>query len=268
MDSSILDQVYAFLSVKAPSILLAIVTLIIGFIIIGYISRIINNIFKARQVEHSLSSFLSSLMNVGLKVMLLLSVAGMLGIQTTSFIAIFTALAFAIGTALSGSLGNFASGVLILLFKPYKVGDLVTLNDKTGTVSGIHIFNTELITVDNKKIILPNSMVTSNPITNISGQGVIRVDMQFKVSSDEDIDKVRSVIKAVADKNDIILKEPGIDVLVNSLTDTGIKFDIRPWCKSEHFWDVYYYMQEGIKKAFVREAIKGPQYFDSFSSGH
>ena len=214
---------------------------------------------QKRGFDSTIRPFLASIVNVGLKVMLLLSVAGMFGIETTSFVAIFAALAFAIGSALSGSLGHFASGVILLIFRPYKVGDLVSIGGgQTGVVNEIQVFNTVLLTLDNKKIIIPNGVVTSNIMTNISGQGTIRVDMTFNVAGSSDIDLVRATIQKVADASPLILKTPPIDILVNELPVGMIEFSVRPWCDSAYFWDVYFYMKENIKKTFDKEGINFP----------
>ena len=143
---------------------------------------------------------------------------------------------------LQGSLGHFASGVLLLVFKPYKVGDLVELDGKVGHVQGIQVFNTVIKTQDNKTIIIPNGLVTSNTITNISGEGLIRVDLTFGIGYSDDIDKARQVMQQVADKNDKILKTPPIDILVSELADSSVNFAVRPWCHPDDYWDVYFYM--------------------------
>jgi small conductance mechanosensitive channel len=243
-----------------PKIATALFTLVIGLWIISWITRLLDGTMQKRGFDSTIRPFLASLVSVGLKVMLLLSVAGMFGIETTSFIAIFTALAFAVGTALSGSLGHFASGVLLLIFRPYKVGDLVSIGGgQTGVVEEIQVFNTVLLTPDNKKIIIPNGVVTSNIMTNISGQGTIRVDMTYNVAGNADIDKVRACIKRVADASPLILKNPAVDILVNELPVGMTEFAVRPWCNSANYWDVYFYMKEEIKKAFDREGIALPK---------
>lgn len=214
---------------------------------------------RKRGAEASVIPFVTSIIMVLLKVMVLISVAGMFGIETTSFIALLGGAGLAVGLALQGSLAHFASGVMILFFRPYKVGDLVSIAGFTGTVDSITVFNTILKTVENKHIIIPNGSVTSGAITNISGQGTIRVDMQYAVSSAEDIDKVRRVVQSVADASPLILKEPAIDILVNGHEIGITKFDVRPWCRSEHYWDVYYYMQENVKKQFVVNGVQAPK---------
>ncbi|MEL6865035.1 MAG: mechanosensitive ion channel domain-containing protein [Bacteroidota bacterium] len=241
-------QITEMLVLYAPKVVGAILTLIIGFWIIGAITNSAKRAMANRNIDETIRPFLASLISVGLKVMLLLSVAGMFGVETTSFVAIFGAMAFAIGMALQGSLGHFASGVLLLVFKPYRVGDLVDLGGSVGVVQEIQVFNTVLLTPDNKKIIIPNGVVTSGVITNISGQGEIRVDMTFGIGYTDDIDKAKKVMQSVADSCPQVLKEKPVDIFVAELADSSVNFVVRPWCKSEQYWDVYFYMHENIKK--------------------
>jgi small conductance mechanosensitive channel len=257
--SNLVPEASNFLLAYGPKIITALLTLVIGLWVINWVAKLLDMSMTKRGMDSSVRSFINSLIGVGLKVMLLLSVAGTFGIQTTSFIAIFTALAFAVGTALSGSLGHFASGVLLLVFRPYKVGDLVTLAGQTGTVENIQVFNTVLLTPDNKTIIIPNGTVTSGIITNISSAGNIRVDMTFNTAAHADIDQVRSVIQGVADASSLISKTTPIDIFVNNNPVGMTEFAVRPWCKSEHFWDVYFYMQENVKKALTAANIPAPK---------
>jgi small conductance mechanosensitive channel len=243
----------------APKLLLAVITLIIGFRVANKLASLTSKILRKRKVDNTVIPFLSNIVSVLLKVVVLISVAGIFGVQTTSFIAILASAGLAIGLALQGSLGHFASGVLLLTFRPYKVGDLVVIGGFTGEVEEIQVFNTVLRTLDNKKIIIPNGSVTTGPITNISGQGTIRVDMQYSVSGAEDIDKVTKVIKSVSDACPFLLKNKPTDILVNS-QEIGITiFDVRPWCSSEQYWNTYYFMQENIKRSFVSEGIIAPK---------
>lgn len=254
-----LEQIRSMLIDYAPKVVGAILMLIIGFMIIGWVSRLVSKSLQRRNVDESVRPFLVSLISVGLKVVLLLAVAGMFGIETTSFVAIFGALAFAIGMALQGSLGHFASGVLILIFKPFKVGDLVEIGGgKVGSVEQIQVFNTILKTLDNKRVIIPNSLVTSNVITNISGQGTIGVELTFGIGYGDDIDKARKIILETGKSCQHILENPAQGVVVSSLGDSSVNLATRPFCKSEHYWDVYFYMQENVKKAFDKEGVSIP----------
>jgi small conductance mechanosensitive channel len=171
----------------------------------------------------------------------------------------FGALAFAVGLALQGSLGHFASGVLLLVFKPYKVGDLVTIGGgQTGTVTEIQVFNTILKTLDNKKIIIPNGVVTDNVITNISGQDIIGVELTFGIGYGDDIDKARAVILQVGKECPYILDDPAQAVVVAELGDSSVNLATRPFAKSGDYWPAFFYLQEHVKKAFDREGISIP----------
>ena len=177
----------------------------------------------------------------------------------TSFIAIFSALAFAIGLALQGSLGHFASGVMLLVFKPYKVGDLVTIGGgQTGTVEAIQVFNTVLMTLDNKRIFVPNGVVTGNVITNISGQDIIGVELTFGISYGDSIDKAREAILKVGKECPWILEDPAQGAVVASWGDSSVNLASRPFCKSEHYWQTFFYMNEHVKKEFDRVGISIP----------
>lgn len=246
------------LTAYAPKVAGALLTLLIGFWMVGRVARLIRKTMEKSKIDDSVAPFLSSLISVGLKILVLLTVARMFGIETTSFVAIFTALAFAIGTALQGGLGHFASGVLVLIFKPYKVGDLVVVGGQQGRVKEIQVFNTVLATLDNKRIIVPNGLVTSNIITNISGQGTIGVELTFSISYTSNIDKAREIILEVGKTCPYILDDPAQRVVVASLANNSVDLATRPFCQSEHYWETYFYMNENVKKAFDREGISIP----------
>jgi small conductance mechanosensitive channel len=254
-----LEKLNELLTIYAPKVAGAILTFIIGFWIIGRLNKVINGSMKKRGVDGTVRTFLTSLISVGLKVLVLLSVASMFGIETTSFVAIFGAMAFAIGMALQGSLGHFASGVLILIFKPYKVGDLVDLaGGNVGTVKEIQIFNTILVTLDNKHIIIPNGVVTSNVMTNISGQDTIGVELTYGIGYNDDIDKARAAILKVSQECPWILDNPAQGVVVGELGDSSVNLNTRPFCKSEHYWDTFFFMQEHVKKELDKQGISIP----------
>lgn len=254
-----IDQIKLLAMAYAPKLALALLTLIVGFWVANKVSHIVSLALRNRKVEETVIPFLVSIVSVVLKVMVLISVAGMFGIETTSFIALVGAAGLALGLALQGSLGHFASGVLLLTFRPYKVGDLITAAGFTGEVESIQIFETVLKTLDNKRIFIPNGAVTSGPIVNISGQGTIRVDMVFTVAADEDISKVRAAVQKAADACPHILKNPAVDILVNGGPLGAMNFDVRPWCDSAHYWDVYYFMQENVKIQFELSGVRDPK---------
>jgi len=192
----------------APKLALAIVTLIIGLWIISVVTNILGKALIASKTDKTLIPFLRSLTSWGLKVLLFISVASMVGIATTSFVAVLGAAGLAIGLALQGSLANFAGGVLLLVFRPYKIGDLIESQGNLGIVKEIQIFNTILTTFQNKTVVLPNSAVSSNAITNVTANGTIRVDMEVGISYDSNIDEAKKVILDTIAKNDKVLKDP------------------------------------------------------------
>lgn len=247
----------------APKVLLGILTLIVGFWVIKKIVGLSNKAIRASGMDETLSKFLSSLVSIVLKVMLFLSVAGMFGVNTTSFIAIFSALMVGIGMALNGTLGHAAAGVMLMIFKPFKVGDLVKIGggSTVGTVDSINAFNTTLKTLDNQRIIIANSNVTGNDITNISGQGQVGVELTFGIGYNDDIDKARKIILDVGERCPYILDSsdgPAQGVVVAELGDSSVNLATRPFCRSEHFWDTKFYMQENVKKEFDKQGIGIP----------
>ncbi|MGB0884407.1 MAG: mechanosensitive ion channel family protein, partial [Flavobacteriales bacterium] len=191
-------------------------------------------------------------------ILVLISAASMFGFEVTSFVAILGAIGFAIGMALQGSLSHFASGILIFLFKPFKLKDFIITNGYSGTVTDIQIFNTVLTTLDNRIIIIPNGNITSNPLENLSKNPIRKVPMVFGIGYSDDIDKARKTIKEVCTTCEHILQNEPIDIIITELADSSVNFSVRPWCKTEHYWDVYAFMHEHIKKAFDKENIGIP----------
>ena len=254
---SIKDQIVLAITQYGGKILLAIVVFMIGRMIISRINKVISDRMTSSHVDRDVQPFVKSLITVGLNIMLLLSCAGILGIQTTSFVAILGAAGLAVGLALQGSLANFAGGVLLLVFKPFRVGDLINAQGFTGTVEAIRIFDTVLVTVDNKTITLPNGPLSTGPITNISAKGDIRVDMVFAAGSQNGVDKIRASIEKVIAACPYATKTKH-DVLVTKLTENAIHFDVRVWTKAETFWETYYYVHEHISKQFTNDRIEAP----------
>ena len=252
------EKFSALVTEYTPKAIGAILVLFIGFWLAGLVTRQAKKAMSKSAMDVTIIPFLASLVNVGLKVLVLLSAARMFGIETTSFVAVFGALAFAIGLALQGSLGHFASGVLILTFRPYKVGDLVEIAGKTGTVKEIQIFNTVLATADNRRHIIPNGVVTSGVITNVTGQEEMRIFATFGIGYGDDIDKAKRILREVAEANPHVLTEKGIDIWVANLGDSSVDLSVRPWTKSENYWSVIFYLNEEVKKAFDREGISIP----------
>jgi len=253
--NSILPTIISYL----PKVVGAILVVIIGFWIAGKISKMVGKMLTSRGTDATVIPFLTSLIGVGIKVIVLISAAGMFGVETTSFVAMLGALTFAVGMALQGSLGHFASGVLLLTFKPYKVGDLVTIGGgQTGHVQGIEIFNTILKTLDNHKVVVPNGTVTSNIITNISGQENVGVPLNFNIGYDQDIDTAKNAILAAAKSCPHVLPDPGTAVFVSGHSESSLELATRPFCKSEYYWDTFFYMNEHVKREFDKAGIKAP----------
>jgi len=261
MDFKLIIEKITVLAVSyIPKVALAIITLIVGFWAITRIVDFTKRTVNRSGIDETLSSFLSSIMSMGLKIMLLLSVATMFGVNTTSFLALLGGLMVGVGMALNGTLGHVAAGVMLMIFKPFKVSDLVTIGggQTTGTVVGINAFNTTLKTLDNKRIIIANSNVTGNDITNISGQGQVGVELTFGIGYNDSIDKARSIILEVGKTCPHILTSPLQVVVVAELADSSVNLATRPFCKSMHYWDTMFYMQEHVKKEFDKQGIGIP----------
>lgn len=241
-----------------PSLVLALVTLILGFWIIRIITRLIKKGLKRSNIDDSLVPFLSSGLSVLLKVLLVVSVAGMVGIQMTSFIAILGAAGLAVGMALSGTLQNFAGGVMILIFKPFKVGDFIEAQGHAGIVSAIQIFNTILKTPDNKKIIIPNGGLSTGSMINYTAEVTRRVDMTFGIGYQDDIDKAKGILQAIIDSNPLIMNDPEPFIGVIELGDSSVNIVVRVWAKTSDYWNVFFNLQETVKKTFDREDITIP----------
>jgi small conductance mechanosensitive channel len=243
----------------APNLALALITLIVGFIIINTFVKFLGRTMKKRNVDPSLVPFTVSLANVILKAMLLISVASMVGIQTTSFIAVLGAAGLAVGLALQGSLANFAGGVLILMFKPFKVGDVIEAQGFTGIVKGIQIFNTVMNTFDNKKIIIPNGAISSGAITNFTAEDIRRVDMEFGIGYGDDIKKAKKVLADLIAAESRVLHEPAEPfIALKELGESSVNFVVRVWSKAEDYWGIYFDMQENVKLTFDKEGISIP----------
>lgn len=239
-------------------ILSAIVVLLIGLWVIKIIMRGIKRIFEKRNMDPSLRPFLTGIISALLKIMLVISVISMVGIEMTSFIAILGAAGLAVGMALSGTLQNFAGGVMILLFKPFKVGDYVAAQGYEGVIKEIQIFNTIMTTVDNKTVIIPNGGLSTGSMVNYSTEPQRRVDFSFGIGYSDDIDKARQIILDLATKNDKVLKDPAPFVMVSELADSSVNFATRLWVNAPDYWDVFFYMNESVKKEFDKNGVSIP----------
>jgi len=239
-------------------IIAAAVIFFIGWRIAKIVRGVAEKILRKREVDPMLISFVGSFTYVLLLAFVVLAALGKLGIQTTSFVAIIGAAGLAIGFALQGSLANFAAGVLMLVFKPFKVGDFIEGAGTAGVVEEIRMFTTRLRTPDNKLVIIPNAKLTSDNIVNYSAKGTRRVDLVLGVSYGDDIDKVKSLILDELSKDERVLKDPAPTVAVGELADSSVNFVVRPWVKAEHYWDVYFDTQERLKKRMDAEGVTIP----------
>ncbi|MEL7533085.1 MAG: mechanosensitive ion channel domain-containing protein [Bacteroidota bacterium] len=239
-------------------ILMAVVALIIGFWLVGKITGLVRNALAKREIEPSLQGFLAGLVNILLKAAVFISVASMVGIETTSFVAMLGAAGLAVGLALQGSLANFAGGVLILLFKPFKVGDLIEGQGHFGVVQDINIFVTTLESPDSKKIIIPNGPLANDSITNLSDIGHLRVDLVAGIGYGEDIKKAKDVILKVMQDDPKVMTSPAPSVNVLELADSSVNLAIRPYATVADYWDVYFGITEKVKLALNEAGIEIP----------
>ena len=239
-------------------LVLVLITLIVGFWIINVLTKNLLKLLEKQDVDPSLTSFLKSLLSTLLKAMLLISVAGMMGIEMTSFIAILGAAGLAVGMALSGTLQNFAGGVMLLLFKPFKVGDVIDAQGYIGSVNQIQIFNTILKTPDNKTIIIPNGGLSTGSMTNFSTEEKRRVDWTVGIGYGDDVDKAKSVIRDLLNADSRILQDPEPFIAVSELADSSVNFTVRVWVNSSDYWGVFFDFNENVYKTFGKEGLNIP----------
>ena len=239
-------------------ILLAIVVFIVGRWIVRRLNKLLAKILEKRQVEASLSTFVKSLVNITLTLLLIIVVIGVLGIETSSFIALFASAGVAIGMALSGTLQNFAGGVMILLFKPFKVGDTIEAQGQSGTAREIQIFNTILATPDNKIIIIPNGGLSTGLMKNYSREATRRVDWEFGIAYGDDYTKAKAVIARLLDADGRVLKDPAYFIALTSLGESSVNIVVRAWVNAGDYWGVYFDMNEKVYKTFAEENLNIP----------
>jgi small conductance mechanosensitive channel len=242
----------------SPKIITALVILIVGLWLVKIITKYIQKLMIKRGMDETLTKFLSDLVNWTLKALLFVTVISQLGVPATSFVAILGAAGLAVGLALQGSLANFAGGALIMIFKPFKVGDLIEAQGELGAVKEIQIFVTKLLNPQNKLIIIPNGTLSNGNITNYTEEGKLRIDLTFGVSYDSDIKQTKDVLLEVLTSNEKVLKDPAPTVNVSELADSSVNFAVRPWAKPEHYWDVYFQTTENVKKALDKAGIEIP----------
>ncbi len=252
------ENLVPLVSAYLPKLLLAILFLLVGIWVIKKLNKVFRRVLELRSIDESLRPFLVSIVSTLFKILLFISVAGMVGIEMTSFIALIGAAGLAVGMALSGSLQNFAGGVMILLFKPFKAGDFIEAQGYSGVVKEIQIFNTLLTTPDNKIVILPNGGLSGSSMVNYSALPTRRVDFSFGIGYDDDIDHAKEVLQKIIDSDTRILKDPEAFVAVGELADSSVNFTVRVWVNTADYWGVYFDMQEKVKKEFDANNLSIP----------
>jgi small conductance mechanosensitive channel len=254
----ILSTVWELIAIYGLKIISAVVVFVVGRWIAKGFRNLSVRMMRKRDIDPTLVSFAGSFTYIALLVFFILAALAQLGIQTTSFIAVIGAAGLAIGLALQGSLSNFAAGFLMIIFRPFKVGDYIEGAGVQGAVEKIQIFTTQLKTADNKTIIVPNAKLTSDNIINYTSKGTRRVDMVFGISYGDDIDKAKKVMGDILEKEDRILKEPAPVIALSELADSSVNFVVRPWVNAADYWNVRFDITERVKKQFDSEGISIP----------
>lgn len=252
------EKIINLLLEYAPKVGGALVVLMIGPWIVKLLIRMIDDILKKSKIDLSLHSFIKSIAEVIFKIVIFITAASMLGVETTTFIAVLSTAGLAIGLALKDSLANFAGGILILTFRPFNVGDFIKAEDELGTVKDIQLLYTHINTNNNKRIIIPNSDLVNSKIINYSTEPLRRLDLVFSVDYSEDIKKVEHILKRIVDRSEYILKEPAPTIRVSELGDNSVGFTLKLWYEGDRYWEVYYGIHEEVKMTFDKENIKIP----------
>ena len=252
------DLAKTYLVPLGLKILAAVVVFLLGRWIIKLIQRWMANGLMSRHGDATLHSFLSHLVSVLLYFLLIIAIIGILGINTSSLVALLASAGLAVGMSLGGTLQNFAGGVLIIMFRPFKVGDFISAQGMEGVVSEIQIFNTHLLTTDNKEVILPNGPLATGVMTNFSKQGTRRVDWVFSIAYGDDYDKAKSVLRRLIDENQSILKSPEPFIELGKLNSSSVDITVRVWVNSADYWPVFFGLNEKVYKAFAQEGLNIP----------
>lgn len=258
MENLSMERIMGYVESYGLPLLQAILIYLIGSWIIKKITKAVQMLMAKGSYDESLQKFLVNLVSWALKIFLIITVISKLGVETTSLAAVIAAAGLAVGLSLQGSLSNFAGGVLLMIFKPYKIGDLIEAQDSLGVVKEIEIFTTKLVSPDSKLIIVPNGAMANGNITNYTAEGKIRVDTVIGVGYSEDIKKTKEVLMEVLTSNELVLNDPAPSVNVLELADSSVNFAVRPFCKPEHYWDVYFATYENCKLALDKAGIEIP----------
>ena len=240
------------------NLLMAILVFYIGRMVARIIVKAVDKLMTKSEMDESLRKFVTDLAYAMLMVVVVIAALDRLGVKTTAAVAVLGAAGLAIGLALQGSLGNFASGVMIILFKPYKVGDVISVAGHTGGVDAIKVFVTILVTPDNRQIAIPNGQITGGSIVNLTARGTRRIDLVAGIGYDDDIKLAKQTLEEILAADDRILKDPAPQVAVSELADSSVNFVVRPWVNSADYWDVMFDVTEAIKLTFDEKGISIP----------
>jgi len=254
----IIKKIIELSLVYVPKIIIALIIWFVGKWVIKLLVHTSNQILDRRNIDPTLRPFVKAIINTLLKVMLVISVLGTVGIQMTSFVAIIGAAGLAIGMALSGTLQNFAGSVIILIFRPYKVGDFIEAEGYKGIVNEIHIFHTILKTLDNKTVIIPNGKLSNSAMTNFTTEPLRRVDWIFGIAYGDDYDKAKEVITRYASEDDRIKNEPPVFIALSELGDSSVNITVRAWVDAPEYWNVYFLLNEKVYRNFAKEGLNIP----------
>ena len=255
---AVLNSLLQLAATWGMRLLAAIVVLVVSLRLISVVKKFIKKSPKLDKLDPGLRSFLGSFVGIALYVLLIIIIAGMIGIPATSFITILASCGVAIGLALQGSLSNFAGGLMILFFKPFEVGDFIEVGGESGTVKEITVVYTVLLTPDNKRITLPNGTITNSVIKNYSAEELRRVDLEFNTAYSCDIDQVKALMAKLVEEHPLALAEPAPMVRLSAHSDSSLTYKVRVWCKNEDYWTVFFDLTESVKKAFDENGIEIP----------
>jgi small conductance mechanosensitive channel len=236
----------------------ALAIVIFGRIVTGILAGVVRRLMNRSKADETLIKFVVSLTRIALLTFIIIAALGTLGVQTASFVAVIGAAGLAVGFALQGSLANFASGVMIIIFRPFKAGDYVEAGGVSGSIEAVHIFNTIMKTPDNKEVIVPNSKITGDNIVNYSANEMRRVDMVFGIGYGDDIRKAKNILVQILGSDPRVLKDPAPTVAVSELGDSSVNFVVRPWVKTADYWAVYFDITEKVKLTFDEQNVSIP----------
>ncbi|WP_346887341.1 mechanosensitive ion channel domain-containing protein [Clostridium sp. UBA1056] len=255
---NLIEKLIAWVATNGIKLIVGLIALWIGWKLISKLIKIMNAILEKKNVDITLRKFLDGFVSLALRILLIIVIMECIGVETSGLAAIIASAGLAIGLALQGSLSNFAGGIIILLIRPFNVGDFIEGAGQSGVVEKIGIFYTQLTTGDNKQILVPNGKLSNDSVINYSAKETRRVDLKFSVGYEEDVVKVKKVLEGVIKTEELILKEPAPFIALSEHADSSINFVVRVWCKTEDYWTIYFNLLEKVKIKFDEEKIEIP----------